>query len=161
VVEWLGRSAPDQRIRGPCRTRSLYMFCFFTEVRGECRKQFCLSWLPCAVDFKVSCSHIPRRAFTGIRTHYPLVESLDILTIRPRRSTCSLVSAARLVYQRSSGVWIACDSFMHLKKTLGSFEKSRGISPVSGFRGISPVSDFQFCPKSESLGLNGTQPQWE
>jgi hypothetical protein len=28
-----------------------------------------------AVDFKVSCSQIPRRAFAGIRTHDPLVES--------------------------------------------------------------------------------------
>jgi hypothetical protein len=32
-------------------------------------------WLPQAVDFKVSCSQIPRRAFAGIRTHDPLVES--------------------------------------------------------------------------------------
>jgi hypothetical protein len=31
--------------------------------------------LPQAVDFKVSCSQIPRRAFAGIRTHDPLVES--------------------------------------------------------------------------------------
>jgi hypothetical protein len=29
-----------------------------------------------AVDFKVSCSQIPRRAFTGIRTHDPLVEGM-------------------------------------------------------------------------------------
>jgi hypothetical protein len=28
-----------------------------------------------AVDFEVSCSKIPRRAFAEIRTHYPLVES--------------------------------------------------------------------------------------
>jgi hypothetical protein len=28
-----------------------------------------------AVDFKVSCSQIPRRAFAGILTHYPLVVS--------------------------------------------------------------------------------------
>jgi hypothetical protein len=48
----------------------------------------CLFWLPRAVDFKVSCSQILRRAFAGIRTHDPLVES--ILTIRPRRSgSCS------------------------------------------------------------------------
>jgi hypothetical protein len=26
------------------------------------------------VDFKVSCSQIPRRAFAGIRTHDPLVD---------------------------------------------------------------------------------------
>jgi hypothetical protein len=51
------------------------MLLFFTEVRGECRKQFCLSWLPRAVDFKVSCSQIPRRALAGIRTHDPLVGS--------------------------------------------------------------------------------------
>jgi hypothetical protein len=44
---------------------------FFTEVRGTCRKQFCLFWLPRAVDFRVSCSQIPRRAFAGIRTHDP------------------------------------------------------------------------------------------
>jgi hypothetical protein len=43
----------------------------FTEVRGTCRKQFCLFWLPRAVDFMVSCSQIPRRAFAGIRTHRP------------------------------------------------------------------------------------------
>jgi hypothetical protein len=48
---------------------------FVTEVRGTCRKQFCLFWLHRAVDLKVSCSQIPRRAFTGIRTHNPLVES--------------------------------------------------------------------------------------
>jgi hypothetical protein len=53
----------------------LQIFFFFTEVRGTCRKQFCLFWLPRAMDFKVSCSQIPRRAFTGIRTHDPLVES--------------------------------------------------------------------------------------
>jgi hypothetical protein len=41
----------------------------------RCRKQFCLLWLPRAVDLKVSCSKIPRRAFAGIRTHDPLVES--------------------------------------------------------------------------------------
>jgi hypothetical protein len=29
----------------------------------ECRKQFCLLWLPRAVDFKVSCSQIPRPWF--------------------------------------------------------------------------------------------------
>jgi hypothetical protein len=51
-------------------------------------------------------------------------------------------SVAQQVYQRPSGVWIPCDS------RLGSFEKSRGISPFPG---------FQFWPKSESLGLNGTQ----
>jgi hypothetical protein len=58
---------------------------FFTEVflLSTCRKQFCLFWLPWAVDFKVSCSQILRRAFVGIRTHDPLVES-DVLTIRPR-----------------------------------------------------------------------------
>jgi hypothetical protein len=50
-------------------------FFFFTEVRDTCRKQFCLFWLPRAVDFKISCSQIPRRAFAGIRTHDPLVES--------------------------------------------------------------------------------------
>jgi hypothetical protein len=44
------------------------LFFFITEVRGTCRKQFCLFWLPRAVDFKVSCSQIPRRAFTGIHT---------------------------------------------------------------------------------------------
>jgi hypothetical protein len=31
-------------------------FFFFFEVRGTCCKQFCLFWLPRAVDFKVSCS---------------------------------------------------------------------------------------------------------
>jgi hypothetical protein len=40
-----------------------------------CRKQFYLFWLPRAVDFKVSCSQISRRAFVGIRTHDPLVEN--------------------------------------------------------------------------------------
>jgi hypothetical protein len=30
---------------------------------------------PRAVDFKVSCSQIPRRAFAGIRTYDPLVEN--------------------------------------------------------------------------------------
>jgi hypothetical protein len=30
---------------------------------------------PRAVDFKVSCSKMPRRAFAGIRTHDPLVAS--------------------------------------------------------------------------------------
>jgi hypothetical protein len=55
--------------------RNLVCFFFFTEVRDECRKQFCLSWLPRAVDFKVTCSQIPCRAFTGIRTHDPLYES--------------------------------------------------------------------------------------
>jgi hypothetical protein len=54
-----------------------------------CRKQFCLFWLPRAMDFKVSCSQIPRRAFAGIRTHDPLVES-DVLTIRLRHSTPGL-----------------------------------------------------------------------
>jgi hypothetical protein len=49
--------------------------CFFTEVRGTCRKQLCLFWLPRAVHFKVSCSQIPLRTFAGIRTHDPLVES--------------------------------------------------------------------------------------
>jgi hypothetical protein len=47
---------------------------FFTEVRDECRKQFCLSWLPRAVDFKVSCSQILRRAFAGtlwLRVRHP------------------------------------------------------------------------------------------
>jgi hypothetical protein len=53
---------------------------FLTEVRGTCRKQFRLFWLPRAVDFKVSCSQIPRRAFAGIRTHGHLVES-DVLTL--------------------------------------------------------------------------------
>jgi hypothetical protein len=48
---------------------------FFTGVRGTCRKQFCFFWLPRAVDFKVSCSQIPRRAFAGIQTHDPLVAS--------------------------------------------------------------------------------------
>jgi hypothetical protein len=43
------------------------------------------------------------------------------------------------VHQCSSTVWIAYDSC-----TLGSFEKSRGISPVLG---------FQFRPKSEGFGL--------
>jgi hypothetical protein len=40
-----------------------------------CHKQFCLFWLPRAVDLKVSCSQTPRRAFAGIRTHDPLAES--------------------------------------------------------------------------------------
>jgi hypothetical protein len=35
---------------------------------GKCRKQFCLFWLPQAVDFKVSCSQILHRAFAGIPT---------------------------------------------------------------------------------------------
>jgi hypothetical protein len=42
-----------------------------SEARGEWRKQFCLL-LPHAMDFKVSCSQIPSRAFAGIRTHDPL-----------------------------------------------------------------------------------------
>jgi hypothetical protein len=53
----------------------LFFLIFFTEVRDTCRKQFCLFCLSRAVDFKVSCSHIPRHAFAGIRTHDPLVES--------------------------------------------------------------------------------------
>jgi hypothetical protein len=48
-------------------------------VRGMCCKQFCLFWLPRAVDFKVSCSQIPRRAFARIRTHDPLVEKMPPL----------------------------------------------------------------------------------
>jgi hypothetical protein len=32
-------------------------------------------WLPRAVDYRVSCSQIPRCAFAGIRAHGPLVES--------------------------------------------------------------------------------------
>jgi hypothetical protein len=50
---------------------------FYTEVRGTCRKQFCLFWLILsrAVDLKVFCAQLPRRAFTGIRTHGSLVES--------------------------------------------------------------------------------------
>jgi hypothetical protein len=39
----------------------LLMVFFSSEVRDTCRKQFCLFWLPRAVDFKVSCSQIPRR----------------------------------------------------------------------------------------------------
>jgi hypothetical protein len=46
-----------------------FLFFVFTKVRGTCRKQFCLFWLPRAVDFKVSCSQILRRAFAGIQTH--------------------------------------------------------------------------------------------
>jgi hypothetical protein len=45
---------------------------FFTEVRGTCRKEFCLLWIPRDVDFRVSCSQIPRCTFAGIRTHDPL-----------------------------------------------------------------------------------------
>jgi hypothetical protein len=55
-----------------------FIYLFFNEVRGAASK-----WLPRAVDFKVSCSQIPRRAFAGIRTHDPGWES-DVLTIRPR-----------------------------------------------------------------------------
>jgi hypothetical protein len=50
-----------------------FKYFFFTEV---------ILAIARAVDFKVSCSQIPRRAFTGIRTHDPLVES-DVLSIRP------------------------------------------------------------------------------
>jgi hypothetical protein len=53
----------------------IFFIFFYTKFRGTCRKQFCLFWLPRAVDFKVSCSQIPRRAFTGIQTHDTLVES--------------------------------------------------------------------------------------
>jgi hypothetical protein len=45
------------------------VFIFFTVVGGTCRKQFCLFWLPQAVDFKVFCPQIPRRAFAGIWLH--------------------------------------------------------------------------------------------
>jgi hypothetical protein len=40
-----------------------------------CRRQFCLLWLHRAVDFKASCSQIPRLAFAGIPTHNPSVQS--------------------------------------------------------------------------------------
>jgi hypothetical protein len=46
---------------------------------------------------------------------------------------------------------VDCLWFVYLKDPLGSFEKSKGISPVP--------PGFQFWPKSESLGLNGAQPQ--
>jgi hypothetical protein len=76
-----------------------FYFIFFFLMRLV-RKQFCLLWLPQAVDFKVSCSQIPRRAFAGIRTHDPLVDrESDVLTIRPRRSTfiCSASDFSLLV----------------------------------------------------------------
>jgi hypothetical protein len=36
---------------------------FLLRLGVRCRKQFCLLWLPRAVDFKVSCSQIPHHAF--------------------------------------------------------------------------------------------------
>jgi hypothetical protein len=50
-------------------------------------KQFCLFWLPRAVDFKVSCSQIPRRDSNP----RPSGWESDVLTIRPRRPTSNLL----------------------------------------------------------------------
>jgi hypothetical protein len=58
------------------------------------------------VDFKVSCSQIPRRAFAGIRTHDPLVESQDILSATARHCHCQVNAddppGSRQVYKYES-----------------------------------------------------------
>jgi hypothetical protein len=60
-------------------------FFFFAEVRGMCHKQFCLFWLPRAVDFMVSCSQIPHRAYARIRT-----QTLWLRVRRPNHSAMTL-----------------------------------------------------------------------
>jgi hypothetical protein len=84
------------------------------------------------------------------------------------------------VQLRPSGVWIACDSCtqknFEITQRVRESPQSRSQASNSGWsrnhwasmapncsesRGISPVPGFQFWLKSESLGLDGTQLQWE
>jgi hypothetical protein len=63
-----------------------------------------------------------------------------LITLSPPVHQCSSAGLSNAEWCGLDCLWFMC-----LKDPLGSFEKSRGISPVPG---------FQFGPKSESLGLN-------
>jgi hypothetical protein len=150
-----------------------------------------------------------------VETHGRVVRTFGSASKDPRFESWSysitlshmVSTAAPLVYQMPSGVWIACDSCTyktpwdhskrvgespwssasnsgrsrnHWASRMPNCSESRGISPVpasnsgqsqnhwalwmpncSESRGISPDPGFQFWLKSESLGLEDAQLQWE
>jgi hypothetical protein len=119
-----------------------------------CRKQFCLLWLPRAVDLKVSCSKIPRRAFAGIRTHDPL-------TIRPRRSTSQGFGGA---YRGISGdvrALIGQDACsMNRNVFRAFFEYGFGMFTRSCARGFQSFAAYNLSPYMHP-GLPGVLRRFE
>jgi hypothetical protein len=102
-------------------------------------------WYIHKIDQSLQSVEICCRVFMGTfgpGSEDPEFESwLYPITLSPHIHQCSSTGL-------SKAEWcVDCLWFMHLKEPLGSFEKSRGISPVPG---------FQFWLKSDSLSLSGT-----
>jgi hypothetical protein len=97
--------------RGKMHFLHFSLFFLLRLLQGECRKQFCLSWLPRAVDFKVSCSQIPRVCLHRDSNPRPYGWESDVLTIRPRRSTSALQELiVAQAWTRTSSIDLHCMS---------------------------------------------------